>query len=372
MDNYPKIYFKNLDGLRMIAATLVILTHCNAVFNEAGKRNPYSFIFSNGGKFGVDLFFTLSGFLISFLLMKEINEKGGIHTRLFLIRRILRTWPLYFATGLAGIFLGPFLLNYLNPEYGKLSFSQYWQNFIHLITFTVNFQVQYGEKNFGIVSTLWSICIEEQFYFVWPFLISFFRRNLLALFILTTLIGIIYYGFIPQKAHYSTIVRFYHFGIGALGAYLYLYRCSVPALQKIASFFLNKYLQVIVLALITAVIVKVIDVPNLNTFYYGLFSLYIILVSVSSSSVINLEWRLIRYLGKISYGLYMFHLFVIQVCFYFLVRMFHSLDGWFYPVFMLVSYFLTVLLSSLSYELFEKYFLKIKAGLGGKIYGVRS
>ena len=100
-----KFYFKNLDGIRFIGALMVIIHHIEqnkSVFGIANIwNNP---VIQSIGPLGVNLFFTLSGFLITYLLLKEYNTNKTIDVKSFYIRRILRIWPLYFLLIIIGFF----------------------------------------------------------------------------------------------------------------------------------------------------------------------------------------------------------------------------------------------------------------------------
>ncbi len=103
-------YFKNLDGLRFLAAFAVIIGHCQDIIKEKGyiAYDPFANKFAN---FGVDFFFVLSGFLISYLLLREIDLTGKINIKYFYFRRFLRIWPVYFAFGLLGLATGKFFID---------------------------------------------------------------------------------------------------------------------------------------------------------------------------------------------------------------------------------------------------------------------
>ncbi|MEO6189108.1 MAG: acyltransferase, partial [Saprospiraceae bacterium] len=116
-------YFKNLDGLRFWAAFAVIIGHCQqTVFDYEGYR-PYEPYANKLATFGVDFFFVLSGFLISNLLITEIEKTGSINIRNFYYRRMLRIFPLYFLIGLIGIFTGQYWLKWF--DYLSLFNEQY-------------------------------------------------------------------------------------------------------------------------------------------------------------------------------------------------------------------------------------------------------
>lgn len=91
-----KVYFKGLNGLRIIAALLVFFSHVEYVKQLIGLDNHFAIhIFKVAGGSGVDLFFCISGFLITFLLIAEKERMNSIVLKDFYIRRILRIWPLY-------------------------------------------------------------------------------------------------------------------------------------------------------------------------------------------------------------------------------------------------------------------------------------
>ena len=111
-------YFKNLDGLRFLAAFAVIIGHSQSLIFDKGVRvfSPFANKLAN---FGVDFFFVLSGFLISYLLLREIDKTGKINIRYFYYRRFLRIWPVYFAYGLIALAVGKFFIDWFNyaPSY---------------------------------------------------------------------------------------------------------------------------------------------------------------------------------------------------------------------------------------------------------------
>jgi peptidoglycan/LPS O-acetylase OafA/YrhL len=108
-----KIFFPNLDGLRFICFLLVYLYHwnlnCALAIENTSVRNSFNFLFGNGN-IGVNIFFVLSGFLITFLLIKEKEFSGGVHLKHFYVRRILRIWPLYFLIVVKSYYLYYFVL----------------------------------------------------------------------------------------------------------------------------------------------------------------------------------------------------------------------------------------------------------------------
>lgn len=153
-------YLPSLDGIRAISIFLVIGSHVyNAVNYNDSYNEPFKYIFH--GILGVNIFFVLSGFLITYLLLKEENEHGKIDLKNFYIRRLLRIFPVYY------LFIGVlFILDFTT----KVNFSS-CEYLSSLLFF----------KNFGcgqwIDSHLWSLAVEEQFYLLWPFVLAFAPKN---------------------------------------------------------------------------------------------------------------------------------------------------------------------------------------------------
>ena len=176
--NREKLFFPNLDGLRTIAFFMVFSEH---VFWSAFKyleiKSPILLhslytIFGNGG-IGVSIFFVLSGFLITYLILKEQEGNGRLDVKAFYIRRSLRIWPLYFILLLFIFFIYPFILNKFNlPVFENP--AETWKYFAFLSNFDMIKIHESGKEAFMHSGVTWSIAIEEQFYFIWPLLFFFY------------------------------------------------------------------------------------------------------------------------------------------------------------------------------------------------------
>jgi peptidoglycan/LPS O-acetylase OafA/YrhL len=144
----------SLDGLRAISIGLVIVSHA------VGTRGFPSFIprvLTDHGTLGVQVFFVISGFLITTLLMEERANTGGISLRLFYARRTLRIFPpfyVFLAVIAAGTFIGIFEVPL--------------KNFLFAATYTMN----YVTSGFWVTGHIWSLSVEEQFYLVWPWTVK--------------------------------------------------------------------------------------------------------------------------------------------------------------------------------------------------------
>lgn len=158
----------SLDGFRAISILLILFCH-----SRLSARFPQSLSdIARQAEVGVTVFFVISGFLITNLLLKEEAEKGNINVRLFYIRRALRILPVYLLYLI-------FILCWRHFETLGLS----WNNLIHVLTFTVNFD---KDKDW-FLGHFWSLSVEEQFYLFWPAMLLLFRERLKL--ILLLLIG---------------------------------------------------------------------------------------------------------------------------------------------------------------------------------------
>ena len=365
MDSNKKVHFKNLDGLRFIAAFVVILFHSGLIndYYKGNAVNIYKSYFTRGSGVGVDLFFSLSGFLITFLLLKEIEKTATVSVKTFYLKRILRIWPLYFGLGVLGILLGPIILNKINPASALMTADQNWINMFFLCTFTVNFQINSVFMNTGVIGTFWSVCIEEQFYILWAPLIKWFKGNLLIFLLVITMIGVVCAATMtPVIAYYFTLCRFLNFGIGALAAWVY-YKEQKENTTIFPRWMFLPSVQILVIALSLLYLFNV-GTSGIGTraefFINPIASMYVILIAIQPNAVLNLENRMFRYLGKISYGIYMFHPFCVQITARIAAKFLPILGDTLYYFFWLLPLGSVIIVAALSYEIFEKPFLKIK------------
>ena len=147
------------DSLRAIAVTLVLFTHLWAVF----PFGPFDDRWTKSGFLGVDLFFVLSGFLITSLLLEEHHDTGAIHAGRFYARRALRLLPallLFFAVYLTYSAIEGW------PPFGRRDFA--FDSFEATLLYYMNWRVLWNPLGAADLTAFWSLSIEEQFYWVWP------------------------------------------------------------------------------------------------------------------------------------------------------------------------------------------------------------
>ena len=359
-----------LDGIRAVAFLIVFLFHT--------RHLPF-------GWMGVQLFFVLSGFLITDILlrMKEKLPRRAFFTK-FYGRRFLRIFPpYYFYLLLVGalILLLPSLnLRALNAELGERFLKQIWVALFYVYDF---FHATAFYERSRFFTHLWSLSVEEQFYLLWPLLIYLTPREKFKQlcftavglgFILRLGISFMYRAqlspFLSTDVGQSVnVLPFSHIDAFALGAYISRFELPRPRLQLLT-------LAVIVpaIGLLTDYITKGTlstslgyDLP-MTSFYkevWGysllnyLFAVLIYCVARANFLAAILESAPLRYLGKISYGLYVYHYGIIAVCIA-LVRKYdlgYSLRS---PQMFLMAFGSSLLMASLSFHLLEKPIIDLK------------
>ncbi len=291
-------YIKQLDGVRAIAVLLVIICHW------LPDDHP---VYIVGSVFnGVDIFFVLSGFLITAILLQDklLVERNATNRkavfRNFFVRRFLRIFPIYYLTILFLYILGAYTGTAIRS------------NFIYFFTYTSNFYFFNAQSWDGMLSHLWSLSVEEQFYLFWPFIIVALPKK----FLLTAILSFIVIGIGEQlylaNVAFGDILTFSCFdalGMGALLAWAVLLRPQ----------FLKKFYTLFVLSAILCLGLQVGRVLGFGVLFYipsrTLTSVctvwaitYILLFAKKKRSLFLsfLSLTPLVFVGKISYGLYCF------------------------------------------------------------------
>jgi peptidoglycan/LPS O-acetylase OafA/YrhL len=351
-----KIHFPGLNGLRFIAALVVILHHVEFIKPRLGLSiNTHFFL---PGHYGVILFFVLSGFLITYLLFKEYESSGGIDLKKFYIRRILRIWPLYFlAVGAA------FTYQFVRGEIETMTLIKSLLLYIFFLPNVAN--VFYPLIEY--IYHLWTIGVEELFYLIWPVLLLLFYSRMVYMSALTVAVfgfgkPVLLYivsNFFPGHNDVLAIflnLEFECMAIGAIGAYILYFRK-----ERLLKIIYNRWVAGISLALVL-VFFQFHYYLYINSVIYSLLFIILILnISTNPLFVLKLENPVLTYLGKISYGIYIFHIFVIGMTMAVLMKFIDIKNEWFDMVLAHgISALMTIGVASLSYEYVEKPFLSLK------------
>jgi len=366
-------YFKGLNGLRFFAAYLVVIHHAEQIRLKYGMFNLKQLSIFNQGGTGVTFFFVLSGFLITYLLLKEDFQTKNISIRSFYLRRVLRIWPLYFLLVLIGIVIVPILLSFINFNYQMpYTFSQTIFYFIFFMPFVVN--ILFGHH---LLEPLWSIGVEELFYLIWAPLVKFIKKNILILIfsiIFIKLFLLTFFHFTDNETILSQIVsilKFEAMAIGGLGAY-FIFNLKNELKSKLL-FSVPAQIIIILLIIIPmfgfTYLTKnfflaqiIFDTPIISSvFNMFLFSWLIINISQNSKSILKFENKILNFLGDISYGIYMYHMLIIFGVTLFFAKLFNNLNNTFASIlFYIIITFATILVSAISKKYFENKFLNLK------------
>jgi peptidoglycan/LPS O-acetylase OafA/YrhL len=361
-----KKYFENLDALRFLAFMFVFFSHlffsnnmflANAFAPFRQYLSPYAFI-------GISFFFTLSGFLITWILLSEIAINTSFSLKNFYIRRSLRIWPLYFLIVAIGYILVPLLSDLFRIP------SPHLPNIWWFLTFTSNFY--FGSFNSNVLFLLvflWSIAVEEQFYLAWGALMFFFHKKTVAIVITLLLIYLVLIIFtannIIHSVYFNTINYFPNFAFGAILAHSCIKKNNVfHLLKNLPEIFWKIFYLVFLSALLFFQEPKATFF--IHTIRHLLFTLFFCLLLFDQCFTDRPLFKLgknkwLNYLGKISYGLYCWHGVVITFVKK-AAEIIHYKENYIdvLILFPLLTLFLTVIISIMSYEFFESKFLKLK------------
>ncbi|MFC6998591.1 acyltransferase family protein [Rufibacter roseus] len=366
-----RVNFKGLSELRALAALAVLFHHIELYKHRDNIYSLYdtkfeSFI-SHLGKNGVYLFFVLSGFLITFLLLTEKERTGSIDIWKFYVRRALRIWPVYYLVVFLSFFLLPFLAHNIPALHGEeyyynrilLLDNHFYSTLILFLLFLPNLALLLRPGVTGVAQA-WSVGVEEQFYLFWPHLVKRVSNKHLPYYLLGIIILLTFFkaSSIGEEQKYILFMKKFlrlflieFMAIGALGAYaLYYYG------NKLRPFFTNGWILFVTFAAVCLCLIKHID----NLALSCLFALLILFI-VQDKSGFKLENKFLAKTGIWSYGIYMYHPIVMFFSFAF-VNNLGVIKGSIIYNFLIYSLVLsiTIVLSYLSYAYFERFFIKLK------------
>lgn len=314
----PKVYFENLDALRFIAFLFIFLGHALDTDSEAVRQSAaygwvrhYVYIF---GTTGFSFAFVLSSYVNTWVILEERSRAGTFSPWRYYVRRALRIWPLYFLVLFIGFVLLPFAMQLLGQPYEEVGSPWYF------ILFVGNFYlIEHGWTHSPIISVLWSVSVEEQFYIFWPFLLIVFRGRekwlmavLLAVFALTT------FHYFNTEVHlwFHTLFLLSDICIGAVFAFISFHRnwgferlrsvgrpaiAGIYLLFMVCLFFYKDIFQNEALSSATFLIFE-------KLLFALLLGYFIFEQNFSPNSLYKFgRLKRLTYLGVISYGLFCFH-----------------------------------------------------------------
>ena len=352
-----KRYYPAIDGLRGLAILLVVFLH------NFGFLNYFFF-----GWLGVDLFFVISGFLITGILIDTVGKPG--YLKKFYMRRVLRIFPVYYLALFICLFILPIIptLHY-DPGY-------YYNNQFYMWTYLQNwlFIFKAPDSNQMLLHT-WSLAVEEQFYLFWPLVILFLRKPKrilifsLALLICTGVSRFLVWDQQIETLSYSSLFTFTRIDGLCIGA-------MISVILRIEPELLRKNLPYIVLLLASInfgfYFINGMNNNNLPflafvgyTTFAMLFGLLVFEAAEGRSKLIELLFNnpFMRFFGRISYGFYVFHWPVYLIFFDRLKSQLHSLTSLQFADLLaaILCTAIAIVISMVSYRYFEMPFLKLKA-----------
>lgn len=360
------VYFPGLDPFRFFAAFLVVIYHIEeAKLLDFGLSNSFPNTFIKFiGPVAVTFFFVLSGFLITYLLLGEKEKYSTVSIKQFYLRRVLRIWPLYYLIVIVGIFILPYL-SIFNESYE--SFQTYSPAILLMyFTFFSNLGLVIAGKAILFIGHTWSIGVEEQFYLFWPLLIKFIKKPLRAIlgviiieyafkFLFAFLQSKYPHSFFEYAVEFLKVTRFECMAIGGIGAYLVYFHK-----EKLSGWFFSFPIRAAIFTLTFVLLYNGITIQGIHNLLYSSLFCYLILY-ISVLNKIKLP-SFFSYLGTISYGIYMYHPFIIPAVFIFLKKYLPTFEN--NLVLNLCAYSLVIVLtlsiSALSYRFFELPFINLK------------
>lgn len=367
--------FPGLNSLRFMAAFLVLMHHSETIKSKHGIVNfDWLGLFKNGGN-AVTFFFVLSGFLITYLLLKERHKTATTSIKNFYLKRVLRIWPLYFLLVFIGTVALPVAFGFVQVDYEMpYTLGQTWYWFVFFLPGMVTFL--YGSH---FLEPLWSIGVEEVFYLMWAPLFKISKQHILWLLIgvivLKTVLSIVGHFYITNELfHYlMSIFKFEAMAVGGLGAWLVFTKGE--AFVKSVAFKIP--VQIAVFAVLVTFLTFHINIDNVvwqavfstpvvSSLLVDVLFLYLILcVSVVDHSIVKFRSKALSFLGEISYGIYMYHLLAIFITIHFLKPFLQQSNAaTAHLLFYVLVSALTFIIASLSKYLFEDYFLRLKSKVG--------
>lgn len=354
--NSDRLYFSNLDATRFLGFFHVFLAHCFFTSNpsiEASTAFEIATMNIRAGFLGLDYFFVLSAFLLTRLALEERKRTGGFHPGLFLVRRGLRLWPLYFF-----LVLATYAASALRPE----MFSKLPPIEIFLLFYSNIWISLHGQDFLFFLVFFWSIAAEEQFYLLWAFVLKFLQRHLKLVLFLMVMVSLAFrYLSLNHEPglFFNTLSYLGNFAFGGWAALVSFENSTLIAQFRTMSKLMIGSIYIVLLVLLVFYFRWFMN-PAMVVFEKIIFSSFFVFIileqTYSENSLLKLgRLKAISYLGKLSLGLYCFHGIVIT--FYHKLALEAGLANSGIQVFLvnpLIILAATIFISVLSYELIEK------------------
>lgn len=326
-----------------------------------------------GGGIGVSFFFVLSGFLITYILTFDKINQGNISPKRFFIRRAFRIWPLFYLMVLIALVIPPDFAQHIGFHMNGGGYEPDWR---FSLTFTENIQmiIQDNVPKTTPLSVFWSLCIEEQFYILWMIVFFFLKKKWIPVFLITSVLFAIGWRVFEPSIYGNDRVTWHglfsnldYFSIsGLLGFYVATnYKKVADFVNRIPLWVRWSYVAGVVLMIFFLAAIFERDVYILKVLYYTITATVftgLLLIFIPQDSKIRFsEKNVFTKLGKISYGLYVYHIIWIHVIYKFYRDYSIEVDTIRnYVLFLMITFSLTVVTSFLSYKFFEMPILRLR------------
>ncbi len=363
-----KKYYPQLDAIRGLSFLAVFFFHAyKPTFGFSVLENLLFFIYRNL-TLSIDIFFVLSAFLLTFLGIKEYEKYGRFSFKNYFIRRALRIWPLYYLLMFISFIVLKGISEYTNQQLSLPPAAWY-------LFFVSNY---YNVGHVFFLQLLWTLSVEEQFYLIWGLCLFLFQKSLkivIAIFILISIIFNLWAALQNKSIYFHTVTYLFDMMCGAYAAY------CVHKNNRVANFVLYLsgiksllfYLFLPVFFTSCFFIDRLLIAQANNVFAVIMrfvFIIYCCLViidqMINSKKIFDFSKRpFLVYTGKISYGLYCYHGFIITFCGLILQKYKIEIPSLLWAIILLL---VTIFLASISYRFFEKPFLNLKERLARTNY----
>jgi peptidoglycan/LPS O-acetylase OafA/YrhL len=347
-------YIKKIDAIRAIAVLMVVMSHW---VPKTSKFIPF-------GEIGVDIFFVISGFLITRILITEkakaIQQDKGLTTVLknFISRRALRIFPIYYLS---------LFIFWLLQDYEGYHIRE---DMIYYVTYTSNILFFARNAWDGYLAPLWSLAVEEQFYLVWPLLIVLIpQKHTLKIILISMIIGLMFpFFFEKDMVKVLTPSCMNALGSGALLAWLSVMRPDL--LKRYRMGFLGLACASLMLTFIIWAIAPFNAENGQFRMMVSIFSFVVLIYCIGIYSPIrSVEWIVnnsaLIFIGQISYGIYLYHNIISIVWRNFMVGHFQEIyvnigASYANGISLIIKFALLIMVSWASYQFVEKPILNFK------------
>jgi peptidoglycan/LPS O-acetylase OafA/YrhL len=361
--NASRFYHPELDILRFFAFLGVFchhaLPHDTSFYSQLGVPKTLGTVLASAGAtgaFGVDLFFTLSAYLITELLLREKELLGTLDVKAFYVRRMLRIWPLYFL----------FLAVAVAMQYFIPGQQLGWRATLAFSLLSGNWWIVFRGFPSSVVFPLWSVSIEEQFYLLWPVAARRIKASGMATVAIAMLIVaslsrfyLVQHGSTESQIWCNTFARLDPIAVGILAAVVLRGSATRSSLMGRVALLLSGATLLITAAVICSVKADPLTTTRVLVGYpsAALGALAILLATLSPQAALGKS--ALVYLGKISYGLYVFHVLGLLISDLIVTRGYNSFG--LYLLKISVAFAITVIFAVISFRWIERPFLLLKS-----------